>query len=567
MSSFIISARKYRPQNFSQIQGQKHVTTTLKNALKTNQLAQVFLFCGPKGTGKTTCARVLAKAINCQKRTATAEPCDICVSCQNIQQHRSLNIHELDAASHNSVEDIRNLVDQVRYRPPSGKKIFIIDEAHMLSNAAFHGLLKTLEEPPRHVVFIFATTEKYKVIDTILSRCQIFDFHYLPTTQILHQLQYVADKEKVTYEQEALQLISHKAEGSLRDALSSFDLVINFEANKNLTYKATLRHLNLLDHDYYFKLTHLLTKGQVGEALSLYDTIMRTSFRGDHFITGFSEHLRNILTTQIADTLPLINPTIINQTTYQKQASKVSSLFLHHALQITHNYGLHYKNAQNKRLHVEIMLIQIAQITDRKAEHEIKKITQTKNTHAPPSKPPTPDTSHHKKKFTSHITNNIDDTPKPTIKPLTPNSSIKQATSTTPEVAPANNKEPSKSTKAITSLTKQIVLPHWKAYAQSIEATDPAGFNIMNLPIEVRENSITIMLVNPSQKDKVTRLKQKLSDYIAQKLNNKNFVITTTVQKKEAAPATYTQAEKFQHLIKKNPNIAVLQKKLDLEIL
>lgn len=542
MSSFIISARKYRPQTFGQIQGQEHVTTTLQNALKNNQLAQVFLFAGPKGTGKTTTARVFSKAINCKERVAIAEPCTLCVSCKNIQQHRTLNIHELDAASNNSVDNIRSLKDEVRYSPPSGKKIFIIDEAHMLSNAAFHGLLKILEEPPKHVIFIFATTEKHKVIDTILSRCQIFDFHYLPTTHILKQLQHVADKEGITCEPEALQLISHKAEGSLRDALSSFDLTVNFEANKSLTYKATLRHLNLLDHDYYFKLTHLLHKGQAGEALLLYDTIMRTHFRGDHFITGFSEHLRNIFTTQVADTLPLINPTIINQDTYQKQANNVSKLFLHHALQITHNYGLHYKTAQNKRLHVEIMLIQIAQIANKKTEHTIEKTTQTKSAHFAPSKPPTP-----------------------ILKQPIPNSSTKQTASTTP--APANNKEPSKSIKAIISLTQQTVLPYWNAYAKKIETTDPAGFNIMKLPIEVKEHSITIMLVNPSQHDKVTRLKHALSDYIAQKLGNKNFVIKTTVQKKQEEPTAYTQAEKLQQLIKKNPNIAVLQKKLGLEVI
>lgn len=564
MNSFIISARKYRPQTFEQIQGQEHITTTLKNALTTQQLAQVFLFCGPKGTGKTTCARVLAKAINCQKLSKTGEPCEACTSCQNIRVHRSINIHELDAASHNSVEDIRNLVEQVRYRPPTGKKIFIIDEAHMLSNAAFHGLLKILEEPPSYVIFIFATTEKNKVLDTIISRCQIFEFHYLPTPEITKQLQHIAQKECIAYEQEALELISHKAEGSLRDAFSTFDLVTNFEANKKITYKATLRHLNLLDHTYYFKLTEALAERRTAEVLLLYDEIVRMSFRGDHFITGLSEHLRNTLTTALTDRLPLLNPTITHPEAYYQQTKKLSKEFLHHALQLTHHYSLHYRYAQNKRLHIELLLLQIIQHAPNPPDHSSNKGKEQRAI----SMSPTP---HHTTTLQSQTRSHTPATARQKSQP-TPHHhhtppSLEQSQPPKPNRASTKEQTLPRSGSSTNPLTKEFILSHWEAYAKNIEHTDPAGFSIMNLPIKVSANTITLCLVHPSQQEKLTRLKPGLNSYLQQKTGHNNLFIKTTLLPYEDQPKPYTQAEHLSHLIKKNKSVAILQKKLGLELL
>ncbi|MEM7174037.1 MAG: DNA polymerase III subunit gamma/tau [Bacteroidota bacterium] len=549
MSSFFISARKYRPTSFSQIQGQSHITTTLQNALKKHQLAQVFLFCGPKGTGKTTCARVLAKAVNCEQLINQIEPCNTCVSCQSIQKNQSLNIHELDAASHNSVEDIRNLVDQVHYRPARGKKIFIIDEAHMLSNAAFNGLLKTLEEPPAYVIFIFATTEKYKVIDTILSRCQIFDFHYLSNQEIIRQLQHVAKVEEVSYEPEAFELIAYQAEGSLRDALSSFDLIVNFEAQKKVSYEATLRHLNLLDHTFYFKLTNALIRGEVGVVLMLYSEVIAKSFRGDQFITGFSAHLRNVLTTQVIAELPLLNVPKSNQADYAEQAKQMNSLFLHDALQIAHQYGLNYKNAENKRLHIEIMLIQIAHIAHKNAASPSKPST-AKQLPAPPTQPSaTSKVLENKKKakVVSEVTH--PSSPQNTLNE--PGEVYKQAPKNNPKiVAP--------------TLTQEMVWPHWQAFAKSIEQEDAAGFSIMQTPIHVEGHTITIHLVSSLQKEKIVQLKPKLTAYLATKCKHKNVVIKEMLKPKNQAKV-YTPEENLQQLVAKNVQVAKLKTVLGLE--
>lgn len=461
--SFVVSSRKYRPQQFKTVKGQQHVITTLKNALKNKQLAQVFLFCGPKGTGKTTCARVLAKAINCTQLQATGEPCNTCRSCQNFQKQTSLNIHELDAASNNSVEDIRHLVEQVRYHATSGKKVFIIDEAHMLSKAAFNALLKTLEEPPKHVVFILATTEKYKIIPTILSRCQVFDFHRITPAQITSQLQYIAVQENIVCEEEALRLISHKAEGSLRDALSMFDLVVTFSANKKLTQEATLRHLHLLDHDYYFKVVVALCTGNIGDALLLYDEIVRLGFSGQDFVTGLSEHLRNLLVCQVADTLPLFNLATTTEQAYKTQAKQVSTSFLYKALELTHTCGLHYKNSQNKRLHIELMLVKVAQLVPTTqssvSDVSIKSIPQTpitinQHTDNKITPSPTSDTFQKRTTETPTITTKSADT-KPT--PSATGDVAKKSTSQVPNVM---TQSPKVAIETAQSLPKNPEAPH-----------------------------------------------------------------------------------------------------------
>lgn len=361
MDNFVVSARKYRPTTFDSVVGQSHITTTLKNAIKSKHLAQSFLFCGPRGVGKTTNARILAKTINCESITEEIEACNTCDSCKSFNENSSFNIHELDAASNNSVDDIRNLVDQVRY-PPQGKgkyKIYIIDEVHMLSNAAFNAFLKTLEEPPSYAIFILATTEKHKIIPTILSRCQIFDFNRIQVKDIASHLASIAQKESITAEAQALHLIAQKADGALRDALSIFDLIVTFSGS-TITYKGTIENLHILDYDYYFKVTDALDKEDTGQTLLIFDEILKQGFDGHNFITGLSEHLRNLMVCKDNATLKLLEVSDDVKAKYQEQANNTSLSFLMTALNIANNCDIYYKSSKNQRLHVELALMKMA---------------------------------------------------------------------------------------------------------------------------------------------------------------------------------------------------------------
>ena len=360
MENFIVSARKYRPTLFDSVVGQSHITTTLKNAIKSNHLAQAFLFCGPRGVGKTTCARILAKTINCQDLGADGEACGKCTSCHSFQENTSLTIHELDAASNNSVEDIRNLIDQVRYPPQNGKyKIYIIDEVHMLSAAAFNAFLKTLEEPPSYAIFILATTEKHKILPTILSRCQIFDFNRIQWKDMASHLSSIAEKEGITAEPAALELISIKADGGLRDALSMFDLNVTFSTDNSLRHADVLENLHILDSDYYFQLTDFFVNQNHTDALVLLDEIMRKGFDGQQFIAGLSEHFRNLLFAKDPKTLALMELSEDNRAKFQAQSAKTSASFLLSAMNLCSQCEIHYKAAKNARLHVELTLLKI----------------------------------------------------------------------------------------------------------------------------------------------------------------------------------------------------------------
>ncbi|MFM1821418.1 MAG: DNA-directed polymerase [Bacteroidota bacterium] len=360
MENFIVSARKYRPTLFDSVVGQSHITTTLKNAIKSNHLAQAFLFCGPRGVGKTTCARILAKTINCQDLGADGEACGKCSSCHSFQENTSLTIHELDAASNNSVEDIRNLIDQVRYPPQNGKyKIYIIDEVHMLSAAAFNAFLKTLEEPPSYAIFILATTEKHKILPTILSRCQIFDFNRIQWKDMASHLSSIAEKEGINAEPAALELISIKADGGLRDALSMFDLNVTFSTDNSLRHADVLENLHILDSDYYFQLTDFFVNQNHTDALVLLDEIMRKGFDGQQFIAGLSEHFRNLLFAKDPKTLALMELSEENRNKFQAQSAKTSASFLLSAMNLCSQCEIHYKAAKNARLHVELTLLKI----------------------------------------------------------------------------------------------------------------------------------------------------------------------------------------------------------------
>ena len=363
MENFIVSARKYRPATFDSVVGQSHITTTLKNALKNNQLAQAFLFCGPRGVGKTTCARILAKTINCLNPTDDFEACGVCESCQAFQKNGSMNIYELDAASNNSVDDIRNLVDQVRFPPQSGqRKVYIIDEVHMLSTSAFNAFLKTLEEPPSYVIFILATTEKHKIIPTILSRCQIFDFKRIEVKDMANHLKSIAEKENIDTEYDALELIAQKADGGLRDALSLFDMLSTFAAGNGINYQTALANLHVLDYDYYFRVTEALLAEDMSEALLVLEEILRKGFDGHNFVAGLVKHFRDLIVCQDQNTIKLLEVSERVKGRYLEQSQQAGMSFLISALNLSMQCDTNYKTSKNPRFLIEMCLMKIAHL-------------------------------------------------------------------------------------------------------------------------------------------------------------------------------------------------------------
>ncbi len=359
---YIVSARKYRPTTFQSVVGQQNITTTLKNAIKNSQLAHAYLFCGPRGVGKTTCARIFAKTINCSNVSDDFDACNECESCLSFNENRSYNIHELDAASNNSVEDIRNLTDKVRVPPQMGKySVYIIDEVHMLSASAFNAFLKTLEEPPKHAIFILATTEKHKILPTILSRCQIFDFNRINIQDAVNHLKYVAEKEEVTAEEEALNVIAQKADGAMRDALSIFDQVVAF-SGKSINYDQVIENLNVLNYDFYFKITDALLAEDHKQALLIFDKILKKGFDAQHFISGLASHLRDLLVCQDQVTIKLMEVGASTKQRYAEQAKLCSVDFLYEALEVATVCDFQYRLAKNKRLHVEFAIIKMSRI-------------------------------------------------------------------------------------------------------------------------------------------------------------------------------------------------------------
>ena len=397
--NYVVSARKYRPQTFDTVVGQEHITTTLKNAIRNQHLAHAYLFCGPRGVGKTTCARILAKTINCENPTDETEACGVCSTCQSFKNNTSFNVFELDAASNNSVDDIRNLTDQVRFSPQAGKyKIYIIDEVHMLSPSAFNAFLKTLEEPPPYAIFILATTEKHKILPTILSRCQIFDFKRITTHDIVAHLQSIAGKENIQAQEAALHIIAQKSEGCMRDALSMLDRISGF-TNGVLTYSSTMEHLNILDADYYFKLTDLMLSQDVSETLLLLDSALEKGFEGDVILGGLAEHLRNLLLCKDQRMAKLLDVPNEHRPVYYEKANQTPPSFILSSLNIINDSELSYKNAANKRLHIEMCLIRLCYVLQatqvstadvKKNSYNVAIPTPTVQTAAAPAYSPTP---------------------------------------------------------------------------------------------------------------------------------------------------------------------------------
>lgn len=574
MENFVVSARKYRPSTFDTVVGQRHITTTLKNAIQNNHLAQAFLFCGPRGVGKTTNARILAKTINCQNLTQEIEPCNECDSCKSFNNSHSFNIHELDAASNNSVEDIRSLVEQVRYPPQAGKyKIYIIDEVHMLSNAAFNAFLKTLEEPPSYAIFILATTEKHKIIPTILSRCQIFDFNRIQIKDISEHLQGIATKEKIEAEEEALNLIAQKADGALRDALSMFDLMVTFSSDNTIRYKNVIDNLHILDYDYYFKITDLLLQNRLAEVLVIYDEILKKGFDGHHFIVGLAEHFRNVMVCKDKITIDLLEVGKHVKAQYLDQSDACSLSFLLSALSISSKCDQEYKNSKNQRLHVELTLMKICYLQQAiefsqepiqtSTPVEEKKNINLEQIHSNEiipkqeivqQKSPVSPTPPSNKKVISNF------------KPITniPTSSTDVQKPIEKTVVP-----PLLKNLGTTPFSTEQALQHWKNYVKAIDANIHASLHIaLNRNISSQGNLITLAVDNQYQIDLVNQNKEPLLRYLKQQLNNSDVILQIKVQQRDTSPPTrtFTGNDNYKNLVEKNPLLEQFRKELGLEI-
>lgn len=594
MDQFIVSARKYRPATFHTVVGQMHITNTLQNAIKNKHLAQAFLFCGPRGVGKTTCARILAKTINCFNLTEQVEACDTCESCVSFNNGQSLNVHELDAASNNSVDDIRNLVDQVRFAPQLGQfKVYIIDEVHMLSNQAFNAFLKTLEEPPAHAIFILATTEKHKIIPTILSRCQIFDFNRIQIEDIANHLAFIAKSENITAETDGLHIIAQKADGALRDALSMFDQIVSFAGN-SITYKAVIDNLNILDYDYYFKMTDFILAENISESLLLYNEVLNNGFDGHNFINGLAEHYRNLLVSKDSATLQLLEVGTTIREKYKEQTQKCSLVFLINGLNTLNNADYKYKVSKNQRLLVELSLMQLCsqQLLKNSPEAEKKNdgIEQKAAISAPTNSSPTTAqvapassvapaaTVDASVKSETLSTNPIPEALpvkelKPKLSPAIPSFSISKFTqankqATTTVVTEQSGEEKTDPNKKLFS--QEALELSWKNFAQKINAAGKVNFysTLNTYKPKLTDNFvIEFCLDNKVQEDEFNREKIDLLGHLRKELMNQEIQVISILNKKEGIEKKpYTNLEKFKYMMSINPAIETLRKQLDLEV-
>lgn len=586
MEKFVVSARKYRPITFDAVVGQSHITTTLQNAIRTNHLAQAFLFCGPRGVGKTTCARILAKTINCQNLGEDISPCNECESCKSFNNNASFNIHELDAASNNSVEDIRNLTDQVRFPPQYGKyKVYIIDEVHMLSQAAFNAFLKTLEEPPSYAIFILATTEKHKILPTILSRCQIFDFNRIQIKDMADHLANVANKENIKADYQALELIAQKADGGLRDALSMFDLNVTFAAGNELTYNSVLDNLHILDYDYYFRMTDFLYSGDIAGALLLYNDVLEKGFDGHQFVVGLNEHFRNLMVSKDQQTVKLLQVAESTQKRYLEQSGKLPLGYILSSLSVGSHLDINYKSAKNQRLHVEIGLMKLSQI------QQVLNLSELSGSIAD-----------EKKK------SNVVIQPQPAMQ-----STLSQPVTVTPTITHIPPSTPAVSTQVKSELpvvstprpgftpskfkSTNVDVELQSSGGQTNQANEPAignigankPFTLEQLRIELhlfadsRDNAtlgvmlkrdfnlvdgyiLKLRLDNQVQMDLLTQMKQDLAVYLRQQLQNNTIQIASEIVESQIERRPYTAQEKFEYLANKNPALWDLKEKLGMDL-
>ncbi|NOZ33908.1 MAG: DNA polymerase III subunit gamma/tau [Chlorobi bacterium] len=559
MENFIVSARKYRPHDFKSVVGQQSITVTLKNSIKTKQLAHAYLFCGPRGVGKTTCARIFAKTINCSNLSADFEACNECESCKAFNENRSYNIHELDAASNNSVEDIRNLIEQVRIPPQIGThSVYIIDEVHMLSSQAFNAFLKTLEEPPDYAIFVLATTEKHKIIPTILSRCQIFDFNRIKVEDSVNYLSWVAEQENVEADKDALNIIAQKADGAMRDALSFFDQIVSF-TGKKITYQAAIDNLNVLDYDYYFKLTNALTENNISDSLLIFNDILNKGFDGHHFISGLSSHLRDLMVCKDEETVELIEVGSGIKQKYIEQSRKTDILFLLRALDISNQTDLSYKASKNKRLQVELALMKICEIT-KEAKKKTENINQDSHPEAKLSVSQEQKTEY-KKEQSKEIQNEA-----PKIIQRKSRISINGNNSKTEEKTEQNDTDiaVSETNKELVSIKKA-----WEEILEKFEQK-PRLYNALKSEklVMTGETLAELTVMNKSLEQALIPVKSKIISFLRNRtgISDLNIIFKLSDDNSENNEEyLYTDRDKFQYLVKKNPSLDKLKKDFDLD--
>ncbi|KAA6332596.1 DNA polymerase III subunit tau [termite gut metagenome] len=573
MENYRVSARKYRPSTFESVMGQKSLTVTLKNAIASHKLAHAYLFCGPRGVGKTTCARIFAKTINCLNLTEQGEACNVCESCISFNEQRSYNIHELDAASNNSVDDIRSLTEQVRVPPQVGKyKVYIIDEVHMLSSSAFNAFLKTLEEPPAHAIFILATTEKYKILPTILSRCQIYDFNRITVEDMVSYLMYVASKEGITVEAEALNVIALKADGGMRDALSIFDQVVSYTGG-NVTYKGVIENLNVLDYEYYFRLTDYFLENKVSEALLLFNEVLNKGFEGGYFVTGLSSHFRDVLVSKDPVTLPLLEVGANIRERYQTQAQRCPLPFLYHAIKLCNDCDMSYRTSSNKRLLVELTLIQLAQSTaskedtpdsGRSPKQEIKPIfnqlalaTEQPETVAPDSAVPPESVLPVKGGKEKAI---------PSMKESQIGFSIKRVQKDSEE-APPLQEERTDVSKENRKFDENELNLYWQEYVKQLPLERKSiAMRMQNIRVTLLdETSFEALIDNEISAKDFTALIPELQTYLRTRLKNEEVRMTVRVSEPSENRRPVSRTEKFQLMAQKNRALIMLKEELGLE--
>jgi DNA polymerase-3 subunit gamma/tau len=581
MENFIVSARKYRPATFDMVVGQDPITNTLKSAIKNRHLAQSYLFCGPRGVGKTTCARIFAKTINCFNLGENGEACDKCESCISFNTLRSFNIHELDAASNNKVDDIRLLTDQVRIPPQVGRySIYIIDEVHMLSSSAFNAFLKTLEEPPSHAIFILATTEKHKIIPTILSRCQIFDFSRIRIEAIVSRLAFVAKNESVTAEEEALHVIAQKADGALRDALSIFDQIVSF-SGKNISYRDVIDNLNVLDYEYYFRTVDAALESNVSKALIIFNEVLDKGFDGHNFVAGLNSHLRDLLVSKDEVTLRLLEATPSVRQKYAKQAAASPVDFLYNALEAGTACDLSYKGSKNQRLHVELTLIRFCRLTADAGQTEKKKpdIVTIKEQAAEIPVPPKSEILREKSEPAGQKTSRAEATveaarqDKEKEKELR-SFSIKDIISEEPKPYSAQSSQGTKTedvqpeAQSISAFTPDGFKTAWAGFAEEVKTDGPRIISMFkSITPEVHpDNTITLHLSNAAQRDLfVQNYKQKLVNWLDSRFNMKGISVEAIVDQAETEGIIYSDEQKYNYFISKYPAVKEARKTFNLD--
>lgn len=576
MDNYIVSARKYRPVTFRSVVGQEALTTTLKNAIAGNKLAHAYLFCGPRGVGKTTCARIFAKTINCLNLTPEHDACNQCESCVAFDEQRSYNIHELDAASNNSVDDIRSLIDQVRIPPQIGKyKVYIIDEVHMLSTAAFNSFLKTLEEPPAHAIFILATTEKHKIIPTILSRCQVYDFNRISISDIVNHLIYVAREENVIAEPEALNIIAQKADGGMRDALSIFDQTVSYTAG-NVTYKSVIENLNVLDFEYYFKLTDAILTGSVVNSLLILNDILNSGFEGQYIISGITSHFRDLLVCKDPVTAKLFEVGASIRDRYIATAKQCSNDFLYKAIEIANDCDLNYRLSKNKRLLLELALIKLCQLSEKPVG--FKKVDEKKNELKPIT---LSEKKQFQEKTESVQTPNIVSEPKPEIKPavkiekkpttkslaglgvslssLSEENQEKQIEKIKPQEAEAKQNNQ--------LFTEDELQKTWELFAEGLNEEKLLKNTMILYKPKMLDNTVFEVEVNTEiNKNYLDDHSSAILSYLRQSLQNDDITMTIKISESTTVKKPLTSREIFDELVQKNPSLQKLSDEFDLEL-